>query len=86
MMWKGFVLSTGLVAITIACTFGGAAGSGVVSHSLLSSMKEMAGSNPTYAGVSSMLTATTVVDGLTILTQSYQNPPPSVRSFSVSLE
>jgi hypothetical protein len=76
----------GGVAITIACTFGGAAGSGVVSHSLLSSMKEMAGSNPTYAGVSSMLTATTVVDGLTIVTQSYQNPPPSVRSFSVSLE
>jgi hypothetical protein len=76
----------GGVAITIACTFGGAAGSGVVPHTLLSSMKAMAGTSPTYAGVSSMLAATTVVDGLTIVTQSYQSSPTAVRNFNVTLQ
>ncbi len=72
-------------AISIACTFGGAAGSGVVPQTLLSSIKEMAGSGPTYARVSSELTATTVVNGLTVVTQSYGRSPTAVSSFDVTL-
>jgi hypothetical protein len=78
--------SIGGVAISVACTFDGASGSGVVPHTLLSSLKEMSGTNPTYAGLSSELEATTVVDGLTIVTQSYQSSPTTGRDFSVTLQ
>ena len=74
-------------AVSVACTFGGAAGSGVVSHTLLSSLKEMSGTSPTYAIVSSELEATTVVDGLTIVTQGYQTSPSAGNdSFNVTLQ
>jgi hypothetical protein len=76
----------GGLAISIACTFGGDAGSGVIPRALLASMKTMAGSSPTYASVSSVLTATTVVDGLNIVTQSFQSSPTAIRSFNVTLE
>jgi hypothetical protein len=76
----------GGLAVSIACTFGGADGSGVVPHALLSSMKDMAGPTSTYASVGSELMVTTVIDGLTIVTQSYQSSPTAVRSFNVTLE
>jgi len=73
-------------SFTIACTFGGASGSGVVAHALLSLLKGMAGTSPTYAGLFSELDATTVVDGLTIVTQSSQNTQPNGREFDVTLQ
>jgi hypothetical protein len=78
--------STGGVAISVACTFEGASGSGTVPHTILSSLKEMSGTSPTYAGLSSELEATTVVGGLTIVTQSYQNSPTTGRDFNVTLQ
>jgi hypothetical protein len=78
--------SVGGVAISIACAFEGASGAGVVPHALLSSLKEMSGASPTYAGLSSELDATTVVDGLTIVTQSFQNSPTTARDFYVTLQ
>jgi hypothetical protein len=76
----------GGVAISVACTFEGGSGSGVVPHKLLASLKEMSGTTPTYAGLSSELDGTTVVDGLTIVTQSYQNVPTAGRDFNVTLQ
>lgn len=78
--------SVGGVAISVACTFEGASGAGVVPQTLLSSLKEMSGASPTYAGLSSELDATTVVDGLTIVTQSFQNSPTTGRDFNVTLQ
>lgn len=78
--------SVGGMAISVACTFVGAAGSGVVPQTLLASLKGMSGSSPTYADVNSELTATTVVDGLTIVTQSYQSSPTTIHSFNVTLQ
>jgi hypothetical protein len=73
--------------VFIACTFGGAAGTGVVPQTLLSSMKEMGGSISTYAQGSSRLVVTTVVDGLTIVTQSSQNSPTLINdTFYVTLQ
>lgn len=80
--WPG----AGTVAFSVECTFEGASGSGVVSRTLLSSMKEMAGEDPTYANWSSEFDATTVVGGLTIVTQSYQNPATGNQSFDVKLQ
>jgi hypothetical protein len=74
------------VAISIACTFGGAAGSGVVPQTLLSSLKEMSGSNPTSASLTSGLSTTTVVDGLTIVTESSQESPSTIYGFNVTLQ
>lgn len=76
----------GGVAVSVACAFGGAAGSGAIPHSLLSSLKEMSGTSPTYASLISELDATTVVNGLTIATQSYQNSPTTHFDFSVTLQ
>jgi hypothetical protein len=78
--------SVGGVAISVACTFEGASGSGVVSHTLLSSLKEMADGGATYGGLSSELEATTVVDGLTIVTQSSQSSPTTGHDFNVTLQ
>jgi hypothetical protein len=75
----------GSTAISIVCTFGGAAASGVVPQALLSSLKAM-GSGPVYAGVSSELSSTTVVGGLTIETQSFQKSQTTVQTFAVSLQ
>jgi hypothetical protein len=47
----------------------------------------MSGTSPTYAIVSSELEATTVVDGLTIVTQGYQTSPSAGNdSFNVTLQ
>jgi hypothetical protein len=82
----GGSFSVGGVAISVVCAFEGASGSGVVPHALLSSLKEMSGTSPTYGGLSSELDATTVVDGLTIVTQSFQNPPTPRHDFNVTLQ
>ena len=76
----------GGIANSIACTFEGASGSGVVAQALLSSLKQMSGTGPTYGGLSSELEATTVVDGLTIVVQSYQNSPTTGHDFNVALQ
>jgi hypothetical protein len=75
----------GGMAISVACTFDGSSGSGVVAHTLLSSLKEMSGTTPTYAGLSSELDATTVIRGLTIVTQSYHDSSPTIRAFNLTL-
>jgi hypothetical protein len=63
----------GGVAISIACAFDGSSGSGVVSQSLLSSLKAMV-PTPTssYGILYAELDTTTVIDGLEIITQSFQ--------------
>jgi len=76
----------GGVAVSVLCTFDGASGSGVVPQTLVSSLKQMAPSDPTYASISSELDATTVVDGFTIVTQSRQNSLDTERAFEVSLQ
>jgi len=58
----------------------------VVPQTLVSSLKQMAPSDPTYASISSELDATTVVDGFTIVTQSRQNSLDTERAFEVSLQ
>jgi hypothetical protein len=78
--------SFGLPLVSVACTFDGAAGAGVVPHALLSSLKAMAGTGPTYASLGSDLETTTVIDGLTIKTQSFQTSPTSGHDFEVTLE
>ncbi len=80
----GGAWSIGDVGISVACTYEGSAGSGLVPQTILAALKEMSGANPTYAGMISELDATTVVDGLTIVTQSYQNPP--MHDIEVTLE
>jgi hypothetical protein len=75
----------GGVAISVTCAFEGASGSGVVPHTLLSSLKEMSGTSPTYARVRSALEVTAVVDGLTIVTRSHQSSPSANRAFNVTL-
>jgi hypothetical protein len=80
-------LGAGGTATTIACTFGGAAGSGTISQTLLSSMKEMgANMGSPYASLSSELQATTVMGGLTIMTDSYQNSQTAGHSVKVTLQ
>ena len=82
---EGF-LPANSVSVSVVCKFDGTTGHGVVSKTLLSSLKEMSGANPTFARLTSGLEATTVVDGLTIVTQSSQNSPTTGRDFSVILE
>jgi hypothetical protein len=83
---NGGASSVGGVAISVACTFAGTSGSGVVPQTLLSELKEMSGTSPTYAGLTSELDATNVVDGFTIVTQSYQNSRATDRDFDVTLQ
>ncbi len=49
-------------------------------------MKQMSGTSPTYAGLGSELEATTVVDGLTIVTQSQQTSATTDHDFNVTLQ
>jgi len=70
---------------SIACTFDGACGAGSVARVLLSSLKQMTASS-TYAGMSPDLNVTNVINGLTILTQSYQSPATTVSDFAVTLQ
>ncbi len=74
-------LSAG-TAISVACTFEGTSGSGIVPHALLSSVKGMSAT----ATVSSGLVATTVVDGLTIVIRSSQSSPTNGRDFDVTVQ
>jgi hypothetical protein len=76
----------GGVAISVTCTFDGASGSGVVPRTLLSSLKATSATDPTYAGLSSGLDDTIVIDGLTIVTQSFQNSPVTAHDFEVTLQ
>ena len=76
----------GSVAVSVNCTFPGASGSGVVPQALLSSLKEMSSGASVYAGLSSELDVTTVVNGLTVVTQSFQNSAADSQSFNVKLE
>jgi hypothetical protein len=70
----------------VACAFEGTSGSGVVSRGLLSSMKNMSGTTPTYASLYSELDVTTVVDNLTIVTHSVQSTPTAGANFGVTFE
>ena len=76
----------GEVEGSISCIFAGTSGAGVVSRSLLSALKSISGANTTYADLSSELDVTTVVDGLTIVTQSYQSSPSTDHGFDVTLQ
>jgi hypothetical protein len=78
--------SVGSVATSVACTFDGSPGSGVVPQALLASLKQMVGTAATYASVTSELDGTTVVGGLTIQTQGYQTSPTTPSSFYVTLQ
>ena len=71
---------------TLSCSFDGSAGTGIVSQALLSSMKAQPGSSRTKAFVTSQLSVTTVVGGLTITTQSFQAAASSQQTVPVSLE
>jgi hypothetical protein len=77
---------TGGTSVNVTCTFDGSSGSGVVSQSLLSSLKEASAASPIYAVLTSELDATLVVNGLTIETQSFQQSPTTGRDFEVTLE
>jgi len=83
---KGGSSSPGGGAISVACTFEGASGAGVVPQAFLSTLKEMSGASPTYAGLRSELDATTVANGLTIVTESFQNSQSNGRDFNVTLQ
>jgi hypothetical protein len=83
---QGGSWTPGGIAISVACTFDGGSGSGVVPRTILSSLKQMSGTNPIYVGLNSQLEATTVIDGLTIVTQSYQNAAPVIHDFAVILQ
>ncbi len=76
----------GGIALSMTCTFDGASGAGVVPRTLLASLKEMTGANPTYAVMGAALEATTVVGGRTIVTQSAQDSPTATRAFNVTLQ
>jgi hypothetical protein len=76
----------GEVVISVACTFEGASGSGVVPRALLSPLKAMSGTSPTSASLRSELDTTTVVSELTVVTQSYQNSPTAGRAVNVTLQ
>jgi hypothetical protein len=84
--FTGGTFTPGGTANTIACTFDGAAGSGVVPQALLSAMKTLSGSSPLAAEVSAELTATTVVGQLTIVTESHQTSTTPIGSFNVTLQ
>lgn len=77
----------GGTALALECTFEGAAGAGVVSHTLLSSLKkELSPTASIDAGLDSKLETTTVVDGLTITTLGHQQAATPSHDFSVTLE
>jgi hypothetical protein len=76
----------GEVDVTVTCTFDGGLGSGVIPQALLSSLKMMSGTSPTYASLSSEFDATTVLRRLTIVTQSYQYSPTGGGDIDVTLQ
>jgi hypothetical protein len=72
----------GGTAISLACTFEGASGVGVVPQSLLSSLKGLSA----IATLSAGLETTTVVDGLTIVIRSSQYSPTNGGGFDVAVQ
>ncbi len=76
----------GGVETSITCTFAGTSGTGVVSSSLLSTLKAMSGATPTYGDLGSALDVTTVIDGLTIVTHSFQSSASADHGFEVTLQ
>lgn len=76
----------GSTAVAITCTFEGSAGAGVVPQALVSSMRQMTDGGTQYLSLGSELDVTTVVDGLTITTQSYQSSDPPQQDLSVVLQ
>ena len=82
----GGVPSGADVELTVLCTFEGASGSGVVPQTLLSALKAMSATIPLGAALTSELDATTVVDGLTIVTQSHQLSPTTGHAFAITLQ
>ena len=79
-------MDIGAVALSLTCTLEGASGAGSVPQKLLSSMKDMNGASATFVASAVGLVATTVVDGLTIVTQSAQTSPETNHDFSVTLQ
>jgi hypothetical protein len=65
-------LAAGTTTASIACTFDGSSGAGVVSKTLLAELKAMASPAPIYASLHSELDATGQVSGLAIVMQSFQ--------------
>ncbi len=82
----GGVQTGGDTQLTILCTFAGASGSGAVPQALLSALKAMSGTIPLNGEVTSELNASTVVDGLTILTSAHQISPTTDHAFAVTLQ
>jgi hypothetical protein len=82
----GGTWAVGASTVSIGCTFDGASGSGVVPRALLSSLKAMSGTSPVHGGLSSELDTTTVIDGLTVQTQSFQSSPTGGKELVVTLE
>ncbi len=72
--------------ISVTCAFDGTSGAGAVPQTLLSSLKQMAGTDPVYADLSSSFQTTTVVNGLTSVTQGYQSSPATEHWLSVTLQ
>ncbi|MFT3843059.1 MAG: hypothetical protein QM723_39080 [Myxococcaceae bacterium] len=83
--WSGDYGGPGSTLVSLTCTFDGSTGSGVVPQALLSSMAQMTDGGTQYLSLGSELDVTTVVDGLTITTQSYQATDPPQRDLSVVL-
>jgi hypothetical protein len=81
----GGTSAVGASTVSIGCTFDGASGSGLVPRALLSSLKAMSGTSPVHGGLRSELDATTVIDGLTVETQSFQSSPTSGTELVVTL-
>ncbi len=82
----GGVPSGGDVELTVLCTFEGAPGAGLIPQALLSALKAMSATIPLYAALGSELDATTVVDGLTIVTKSDQISPTTGHAFAITLQ
>jgi hypothetical protein len=82
----GGVPTGGDTELTILCTFDGASGSGAVPQALLSALKAMSGTISLSGALTSELDATTLVEGLTILTSSHQLSPTTGHAFAVTLQ
>jgi hypothetical protein len=83
---RGGSVDVGDVSLSVACTFEGASGAGVVPQALLSSIKQMSGASSTYGNLRPVLVVTSVVDGRTIVTESGQNSPIANHAFNVKLQ
>jgi hypothetical protein len=85
-LYTGMTTPDTFLKTSIACTFDGAAGAGVISQALVAGLKEMSGANIAWIRLGSELDATMIVGGLTIVTQSLQSPPTPAEDFQVALQ